>query len=381
MILRRWWLALALLLLAGCAGAQPNGISALRPTSGPDDAAARITYPDGTSEYISQGTLDQFQNQIFISAEGPAPAELVLNELISQRLMLRLARNNDVTADPQIVERSVTNLRTQFCADRIQQAGILVDQTDARAVENACARALGFATANDFRSFIAEQITINNVTAQLAPKDQMKVSHILFDAADYTKAQETYERLCGRQGSVTQLEARPCEGAGNFVALAKELSIEPNARQSGGELPAFNEQGLTDDGTPFDTTFVSNTLALRPQFEQTGQAISRPFETQFGWHIVKVDSLTASRQSQSDFRDAILQRARDAQPAELNAPQPADDPLPLVGVAEVLIPLPTPAALPTIEPLPEETATPEVTSTVPEAGGTATPDETATATP
>lgn len=385
MILRRSWLALLVLTLMGCSSTQPGGLNALNPTAGPSNAAAKITYRDGSVEYISQATLDQYQNQIFIDPQGAAPAELVLNELITQRLMLRLARNNDITADPQIVERSVGNLRDQFCFERIQQAGVPVQGNDPRSVEEACGRALGFNNGNEFRSFIAEQITINNAAGDLAPKDQIRAAHILFNAEDYVKAEETYNKLCGNDGFETQpSDAERCdEGAPNtFTALARELSVEPNAQQSGGELPAFNEQGLTDDNTPFDTTFVSNTWALKPAFEETGLAISQPFETQFGWHIVKVLELTASDQAQQNFRDRVLERARDAQPAELSDPESATSEFPLVAAAEVLISLPAPSVLPTIEvPLPEETVGPEVTSTVPEEGGTATPDETAPATP
>lgn len=382
LILRRWWLALAIVLLSGCAGAQPNGISALNPTAGPNDAVASITYRDGAVEYISQATLDQFQNQIFIGPQGPAPAELVLNELISERLLLRLARNNDVTAEAQTIDQSMGNLRGQFCLQRIQQAGILVNPDDPRAVEDACARSLGFNGRNELRSFIAEQITIGNVVRQFAAKDLIKASHILFATEDYTRAQEIYGRLCEVVGHATQPEDVARCNTSNFTALAKQYSIEPNANQSGGSLPPFNEQGLTEDGTPFDTTFVSNTVALKQQFIDTGIAISRPFETQFGWHIVKIDELQASEESQQIFRDGVLQLARDAQPADLSDPQANDGPVPLIGAAEVLISLPAPSALPTVEPIvPEETATPEATSTVPEEGGTATPDETATATP
>ncbi len=167
-----------------------------------------------------------------------------------------------------------------------------------------------------------------------------------------------------------------CEKADQFTDLAKQLSQEPGANESGGELPPFNREGLTDQGQPFDTTFVSETWALEDTFRDQGVAISRPFETQFGWHIVNVQDLVASEQARQQYREAVLQRAREASIADLQ--QPNQGSVPLIGVVEILQPLPSPPAVPTIEPIaPEDVATPEVTSVVP-AEGTAEPEATTT---
>ncbi|HEX6291355.1 MAG TPA: peptidylprolyl isomerase [Herpetosiphonaceae bacterium] len=364
MLLRRLWLAVAAIaLLAGCASTRPP-INAMNPTAGPEDAVARITFRDNSVVYISQATLDQFRNQVYASQQGPAPAEPVLNELITRQLLLRLARNTDVVADPQNVDRTFTNVRDRLCAERVEGQ---VDAGDPNAVWDVCAQTFGFPDGAAFRNFISEELTIDQVARKEAPKDMIRAAHILFDAADYIKAAETYQRL---QRS----------GGGDFTDLAKELSVEPAAKQSGGELPAFNEQGITEEGQPFDTIFVSKTYELKPKFLETGQAISEPFETQFGWHIVKVLELTASQQASQGFRDAILERARDAQVADLQQPDSGE--IPLLGVAEILKPLPSPEVVPTIEPVPvpEESPTPEATSSVPEEA-TPAPDETTTATP
>lgn len=378
MIVRRWYLALALVLLAGCSGVQSGGVNALRPTVAPSDAVVRITYRDGSQELISKGELDQFQNKVFVGPQGQAPAEDVLNELITYRLLLRQARNQDITADPQLVERSVANLGGQFCAQRIQEAGERYNAADPRAALDTCAKVLGFHDDNDFRSFVAEQLTINNVVNQNAEKDLIKAAHILFDAQNGEEADRVYQQLCGSTGSATQPDDQGCNGSGNFTALAKQYSIEPGAKQSGGELPPFNEQGLTEDGTPFDATFVSNTVALKQTFLDGGVAISRPFLTDFGWHIVQIQALQASENAGNAYRIAVLDRARNSQIEDLQDPQTAQGPVPLIGVAEILVDLPKPPEVPTLEPIvPEETAVPEATSP-PLEDVTATPEETAT---
>lgn len=392
MTLRRWCLALAALLLVGCASTQP-GVNALAPTTGPEGAVARITYRDGSVEYISQETLDQFQNQIFATQQGPAPAEPVLNELITRRLLLREARNNDVVAEPQRIEQFVSRVQTQDCPQILGQQPPQEGPRGSDAFLDQCAQQIGFGSGDDLRNFLAEQLTIDEIARRQAPKDLIQASHILFAEADSALAQETYTRLCGGTGPATTPREQGCQENANFDELARQLSIEPGADQSGGELPPFNEQGLTEpdplSGQPnaFDTTFVSNTVALKPAFEAGEPAISRPFLTQFGWHIVKLTDLVASTQSAQNYRDAVLTRARDAQVADLQQPDSGETPL--IGVAEILVELPAPPALPTVEPIvpepeptpledvtagPIETAEPEAT---PEPEATAEPETTA----
>ncbi|HEY0739226.1 MAG TPA: peptidylprolyl isomerase [Herpetosiphonaceae bacterium] len=366
MVLRRLWLALAAVaLLSGCASTRPP-VNAANPTAGPDDAVARITFRDNSVLYISQATLDQFSNEVYADQQGPAPAEPVLNQLLSRQLLLRLARNTDVVADPQDLQSALANLRTQLCdprvAQMIEQEGAAIDTNNSDQVWDACAQTIGFANGSEFRSFISEELTIQEVRGNAAPKDQIHAAHILFDPGNYEGAANAYQQL---------------QSGADFTELAKTLSIEPAAAQSGGDLPPFNEEGLTSDGQPFDTTFVSKTFELKQQFLETGAAIGEPFETQFGWHIVKVIEMAASPQAQQTFQDDLLERARDAQVTELQQPE-TNPAVPLLGVIEILKPLPTPQAVPTIEPvpLPEESPTPEATSVLEQS--TVTPEETTT---
>lgn len=386
--LRRWWLLLAAVLLVGCASTQP-GVNALNPTAGPEEAVVKITYRDGTVEYISQATLDLFQSEAFNGPQGGPPVEVVLNELITRQLLLRQARNRDVVAEAQQIEEFVTSVRTQTCPQILGEQAP-ADQSDPQAFFDRCAQNIGFGSGMELRNFLAEQITIGDIANEEAPKDLIRSAHILFNTDDFATAQQVYVQLCGDQGSTTRPEEDRCQGSGaNFEDLVGQYSIEPGAGERGGELPPFNEQGITDPdpqtGQPssFDTTFVSNTVALRPAFENNEPAISKPFETQFGWHIVKVVELVPSQESTQRYRDGVLQRARSAQLSELSQPETGD--IPLIGVAEVLIDVPPPPPAPTLAPIvPEEPPTspsPEATSILEEEPTTAAEDETATPEP
>jgi PPIC-type peptidyl-prolyl cis-trans isomerase-like protein len=58
-----------------------------------------------------------------------------------------------------------------------------------------------------------------------------------------------------------------------FVALARKVSIEPGAKQRGGELGSAAASGYVPE-------FAKAAAALRP-----GQ-VSRPVQTQLGWHVI-----------------------------------------------------------------------------------------------
>jgi len=373
LIHRRLLLALTALLLAGCTA---NAVPALSPTAGPDESVARITFRGGSQAYISQAELERLSTTLYGSPEQPAPADLVLDELITRQLLLRRARAVDIAPDVQRLEQTIENVRSnpQVCGARVGPLPASATMADQRAYWDACAQAFGFENGFAFQNFIAEELTIDAVARAEAPKDMIRAAHILVENAE--QANQIYARLCGGEGPETSPTERRCRGA-NFAALARQYSIEPGAQQSGGELPPFNEQGLTDQGQPFDQTFVSNTWQLRPIFEAGQEAISRPFQTEFGWHIVRILELVASQQSAFEYRNRVLELARSSSVEDLQQPYSAERPL--IGVVEILrplpeqpvdatpepvIPIPTPTAVPTDElpveatPGPEETPTP-----------------------
>jgi peptidyl-prolyl cis-trans isomerase C len=90
-------------------------------------------------------------------------------------------------------------------------------------------------------------------------EEELRARHILVDSKD--KAREIYEKLA--HGS-------------DFAQLAKQYSKDPGSKDQGGELGVFGRGQMV------------------PQFEEAAfrlrkGEISEPFETQFGWHIVRID--------------------------------------------------------------------------------------------
>ena len=78
------------------------------------------------------------------------------------------------------------------------------------------------------------------------------------------------QKLKAAQGA----EARAKKGE-DFTALAKELSEEPGAKESGGDLGFFPKDRMVPE-------FAEVAFS-----EKVGE-ISDPVRTQFGWHVIKV---------------------------------------------------------------------------------------------
>jgi len=91
------------------------------------------------------------------------------------------------------------------------------------------------------------------------PEEEVSARHILVESKD--KARELYEKLA--HGS-------------DFAQLAKEHSKDPGSKDQGGQLGFFTRGQMV------------------PQFEEAAFKLGKgevgePFQSQFGWHIVRVD--------------------------------------------------------------------------------------------
>ncbi len=328
---------LIMLGLAGCASTQAD-IPALRPTEDTSTAVAKITYPTGAVDYVARAEFEQARDRLL---EG-APEEYVLNYVTSRRLLLREARAKDVAAEPAEVDEFVERIRTQTCtAAPIPEAQ---EQTDQTALLEACANFFGFDGAAGMRRYLQEEIVINQLIEQEAVGgEEIHAAHILVNTEE--EAQAALERVT--------------TGGEDFSTVARELSIEPAAQESGGDLGFFGPGQMV------------------PEFEQAAGAledgeISQPVQTQFGWHVIKTIERRAaeavSQESANAYREQVLKTAQDAGQVEFlitPAPPPAlEEPAVVLPTANVE---PEATAEPAIEGL-DTTPTPEA-----DAEGTATP--------
>ena len=127
--------------------------------------------------------------------------------------------------------------------------------------------------------------------------ERRRVSHILItpdgdEAAARAKAQEAFDRAAAGE---------------DFAALARELSQDPGSASAGGDL------GWADRAT-YVEPFAEAAWGAQP-----GEIVG-PVETQFGWHVIKVDEVEAGEQRSFDeVRPELEAEYRDVEAERLYA--------------------------------------------------------------
>jgi peptidyl-prolyl cis-trans isomerase C len=160
---------------------------------------------------------------------------VLLAQMIDLKLMAQAGEKQGLTED------ELFKLRLDYLTDR------------------ALRRAYSKVAVSDTITPEAIKAEYDKQVAAIPDEDEIHARHILVSTEDDAKA----------------IKAELDAGA-DFIELAKAKSIEPNAAQSGGDLGYF-KRGLMVK--PFgDAAFAM----------QVGQ-ISDPVQTQFGWHIIKVE--------------------------------------------------------------------------------------------
>jgi parvulin-like peptidyl-prolyl isomerase len=187
----------------------------------------------------------------------------------------------------------------------------------------------GFTPTTDPSSIETRQILIS-VTATLSDTQQQR------DAA-YAARKPAAEAI------LAQLR-----GGADFATVAKAQSEDYATRDKGGDLPAFDKDGKTQEGQQMDPAIVKAALALKEN------EISDLIQTPFGWHIIQVVKKTV------DSKDTQLQAARTKKFDEwLNQKRAAFqiERFPPQTPSPTVAPTGTPAVLPTVQLMATPTAT------------------------
>ncbi len=109
---------------------------------------------------------------------------------------------------------------------------------------------------------------------QLTTPEMRQASHILL-TVDAEGGEEERARV---EQTILQLKKRIVQGE-DFATLAREFSQDPGSAEQGGDLGEV-ERGMMVK--PFETVL----------FSLTKGEISDPVNTQFGWHLIKLDELS-----------------------------------------------------------------------------------------
>lgn len=251
----------------------------------------------------------------------------ILDELITEKLVTKAAAG--ITVPEADVDAQIAKIKAQFPSDedfskQLAQVGQTPEQLtetikkmlqQQRWLEGQIAGKTEV-TDEEAKKFYEEN------KAEFQQAETVKASHILFRLNKEDSEEVVNQKLKQAQGA----EARAKKGE-DFTTLAKELSEEPGAKESGGDLGFFPKERMVPEFAEVAFT------------EKVGD-ISDPVRTQFGWHVIKVtekkpagtlpyDEVKAQLMSylkskkQEEAAQEMLKSLRDSAKIENTLPPPA----------------------------------------------------------
>jgi parvulin-like peptidyl-prolyl isomerase len=256
----------------------------------------------------------------------------ILDELITEKLVNKAAAGISV---PQAdVDAQIAKIKAQFPSDedfskQLAQVGQTPEQlgeTIKKMLQQQRWLESQLSGKTEVSDEEAKKFYEENKTEFEQP-ETVKASHILFRVNKDDSEEVVNQKLKAAQGA----EARAKKGE-DFSALAKELSEEPGAKESGGDLGFFPKDRMVPE-------FAEVAFS-----EKVGE-ISDPVRTQFGWHVIKVtekkpagtlpyDEVKAQlitylkAKKQEEAAQQVLKSLRDSAKIENTLPPPAPAPSP-----------------------------------------------------
>lgn len=310
--------ALSIALLAGCGNASGTATPDSPVLFTVDDTVVTLADYEQRLEDALGPVLTQMMQQgqteeeITTLAEEQDVRQSVLDEMIQQELLLRIAREEGLGVDAAEIDAQIEQ-RQQFAALSGQEAEELTEEEEAA-----------------LREELSNQQLVLQVVARNTTADMFNSRHILVE--DEETANEVLERL---------------QAGEDFAELAAEYSTDPGSKDTGGTY------GWVARGN-----FV-------PEYEEAAFSaeLNEPVivKSQFGYHVIivedrqenrpydDIEQLRNSSSAQQHFEESFL-------PWYENLRQEAIDNGELVINEEIdiaSVPLPFPDEVPTLPPAPE----------------------------
>lgn len=203
----------------------------------------------------------------------------ILNNLIEHRLMVQEARRLKITPPKAEVDKAFDEFKTRFPNEAtfkqvMAKEGKTPDDLRRLISEGLLVFEVGRQWGADVNVSDAEMAKFyrDNI-ADFALPEGINARHILFVVKpDATKADK--DKVRARASEVLR-QAR-VKGA-DFAKLAAEHSEDPGSKNEGGSVGWFTRD------TPFDPQFLDAAFKV-----PVGQ-VTEPVETQFGYHLIKID--------------------------------------------------------------------------------------------
>jgi peptidyl-prolyl cis-trans isomerase C len=253
-LLGRTWLAAPLIVLLATPFAAHAQSTQTGKTGTPDPVLARVDGHDIRSSEVMALIRRLPQQSQEVPMEKLVPA--MVDTLINTQLIQEAAEKEHMQNDPEVKRRLAA-----------AQDGVM-------------------------RQVFIERLVAKDLTD---PK-----LHAEYD--DYIKSVPRGEEIDARHILVkTEAEAKQViaqlEHGADFVKLAKEKSIDPAGKDSGGDLGWFTKDQMVPE-------FADAAFSLK-----VGQFTKTPVKTRFGWHVIKlVDRRVAPPPSFDDVKRQLVMR-------------------------------------------------------------------------
>lgn len=266
---------------------------ASKPAASPEPAATATPKPielkdpvaTVNGEKISKAELqDAFDNAVKMSGmdasqltadQKLAGYQKLLDDLITERLLKAAAQDIKVTDDEATAE--IEKIKKNFpTEDAFKQQLKQANQTEEKLQKLVKD---GLQQRKWIESKVADQVAVTDADAekfykenvkQFEQPDQVRASHILFLVPQGAPDDEVKKK----EAAANAAYERAKKGE-DFTKLAKELTEEPNGKESGGDLNFFTKEQMVPE-------FANAAFGMK-----VGD-ISKPVKTEFGYHVIKV---------------------------------------------------------------------------------------------
>jgi peptidyl-prolyl cis-trans isomerase C len=230
------------------------------------------------------------------AAAAPAPAAP-----IDPKAVVATVDGKSITeADLGFIAQDLGQQLQQVPQDQLR-AYLLTQLIGNKLIAGAAAKG-GLDQTDDYKAYIAyltdhalnQAFIREDVVASVTP-DQIKAEYDK-EVAAIPDEDEVHARhiLVSSEDDAKAIKAQ-LDGGADFATLAKAKSIEPGAKDSGGDLGYFKAGQMVKP-------FADAAFAMK-----VGE-ISQPVQTQFGWHIIKVeDRRKAAKPTLQDMTQQISQ--------------------------------------------------------------------------
>ncbi|ARE40664.1 Peptidyl-prolyl cis-trans isomerase PpiC [Rhodovulum sp. P5] len=238
-----------------------------------------------------------FRPLVALVLAGGLALPLAAEEISADTVVARVG-NTEITLGHMIVTRAQLPAEYQQLPDDVLYSAVLDQLIRQTAVVDSIGTDLSLgarlALENEQRSFIAGE-ALSRVAERAVTEDAVREAYEATYSTDHPDKEFNASHILVETREEAEAIIGELESGANFVKLAREKSIGPSG-PNGGDLGWFTEGMMVK---PFEDAV----LKMKP-----GE-VSEPVETQFGWHVIKLnDTRLAEAPRLDDVRADLIEK-------------------------------------------------------------------------